>query len=342
MTRTALITGITGQDGSYLTELLLSQGYRVHGLTRTLAAPQVLQLRQTLAPYDHADRDVALHAVDYTDNPGLSELIVALRPDEIYNLAAQSHVGNSFKDPVTTLDINARVALIVLEAARTLQSSGHETRVYQAASSELFGAPTSYPQDEQTPFHPRSPYACAKAYAFHQVVNYREAYGLFACNGILFNHESPRRAPSYVTRKITLAAARIAEGLQQELTLGNLDVGRDWGFAKEYVQAMWRMLQQDQPEDFVIATNQWHPLTDFLALAFEHVGLNWQNFVHTDPALVRPAEVTRLQGDYSKAERLLGWRPETQLADLVAMMVEADLDRIRQQLPATSVVDLAV
>ena len=321
--RRALLTGITGQDGSYLSELLLAKGYEVHGIVRrssTLTRSRLDSLRIDGAN----DRRPRLHYGDLTDGSSLTNLVLELEPDEIYNLAAQSHVRVSFDNPLYTADVAGLGALRLLEAARLLQKR-KPVRFYQASTSEMFGGdPETAPQSERTPFHPRSPYACAKAFAFHQVVNYREAYGMFACNGILFNHESPRRGESFVTRKITLAAARIAEGLQQRLTLGNLDARRDWGFAKDFVDAMWLMLQQSEPQDFVIATGESHSVRDFLQLAFEHVGLDWRKYVDLDPRYLRPTEVQLLMGDASKARKLLGWSPPTTFAELVRIMVESD------------------
>ncbi|MFG0334364.1 MAG: GDP-mannose 4,6-dehydratase, partial [Maioricimonas sp. JB049] len=268
--------------------------------------------------------------------PEVSRLCFEIEPHEIYNLAAQSHVARSFRAPVETLTANANGTLVLLEAARECCNNGREVRMYHASTSEMFGAPDVYPQNEQTPFRPCSPYACSKVYAFHQVVNYREAHGLYACNGILFNHESPRRPDTYVTRKITRSAARIAAGLETSLTLGNLEVGRDWGFAREYVEAMWRLLQQDAPEDFVIATNRWHTLEEFLERAFQRVGLNWRDHVIQDPTLMRPAEVTRLQGDYGRAREKLQWEPRTTFESLVDIMVDADVQRAALYQPSVS------
>lgn len=323
--RRALITGITGQDGSYLAELLLSKGYEVHGLVRRTSGSNTARL-------DHLGHDphepgtrLFLHYGDLADGQGLTKVILETQPDEIYNLAAQSHVRVSFDAPLYTQDITGSGALRVLEAARQLNDI-KPVRVYQASSSEMFGSTTEVPQSEATPFHPRSPYGCAKVFAYHQTVNYREAYNLFACNGILFNHESPRRGETFVTRKITRAVGRIREGLQDKLFLGNLDARRDWGFAKEYVAAMWQMLQQDHPDDFVIATGETHSIREFLEVAFQHVGLAWQDYVEIDPDYCRPTEVSLLLGDSTKAHDILGWTPQTTFNELVRLMVESDCE----------------
>jgi GDPmannose 4,6-dehydratase len=293
-------------------------------------------LRSLLAPQWADSGQFDLFEVDYADNAAVQERILSLQPDEIYNLAAQSHVGRSFAEPLRTLDVNARLALVVLEAARCLDREGRAPRVYQAGSSEMFGAARLFPQDERTPFRPRSPYACSKVYAFHQTVNYRESYGLFACNGILYNHESPRRPEHYVTRKITRTAARIAAGLQQTLELGNLDVGRDWGFAGDYTDAMWRMLQAEAPGDYVIATNEWHTLRELLERAFRRVGLDWRDHVVMNSHFMRPAEVSRLQGDYAKAKAVLGWEPTVRFDELIDQMVDADVALVPKAALATS------
>lgn len=333
--RRALITGITGQDGSYLAELLLSKGYEVHGIVRRASTFNTGRLEHLYVdPHEQGAR-LFLHYGDMTDGQSLTNMVLDLQPDEIYNLAAQSHVRVSFDKPLYTVDVTADGALRVLEAARQLNKR-KSVRVYQASSSEMFGDVRAVPQTEDTPFHPRSPYACAKVFAFHQTVNYREAYGMFACNGILFNHESPRRGETFVTRKITRAATRIKEGLQQKLYLGNLDAKRDWGYAKEYVEAMWQMMQLDEPHDFVIATNETHSIREFLEAAFQAVELNWQDFVETDPRYYRPAEVNLLLGDYSKAKSLLGWQPRTSFTQLVQLMVAADWDLARGERHAQS------
>jgi GDPmannose 4,6-dehydratase len=329
--KTAFITGITGQDGYYLTRLLLVKGYTVHGIVRrssTLTRGRMDQLRQEMPDLAHA---VHLHYGDLTDAAGIIERIMQTEPDEIYNLAAQSHVRVSFDKPAYTQQVNADGALNVLEGTRLL-STRKPVRVYQASTSEMFGGlPGSAPQSETTPFHPRSPYASAKVAAFHHTVNYREAYGLFACNGILFNHESPMRGENFVTRKITLAAARIKEGLQQDISLGNLDAERDWGFAGDYVEAMWLMLQHDTPEDFVIATGECHTVREFLDLSFQAVGLDYQQYVKIDPRFFRPTEVEVLRGDARKARRLLGWEPRTSFRELVTMMVKHDVKVARAE-----------
>ena len=326
----ALITGITGQDGSYLAELLLAKGYKVHGLVRRAGTLNRVRLEHLYQDRHEADCRLMLHYGDVTDAGALTRVVLDVAPDEIYNLAAQSHVRVSFDQPQYTVDVVALGAMNVLEAARQL-SQRQEVRFYQASSSEMYGRVHEVPQTETTPFHPRSPYACAKVYAHYQTMNYREAYGLFACNGILFNHESPRRGESFVTRKITRSAARIAEGLQDRLYLGNLDAKRDWGFAGDYVGAMWLMLQQEQPDDYVIATGETHSVREFLEIAFEHVELDWQDYVEIDPAYLRPSEVDLLLGDATKAREQLGWQPATGFDELVHMMMESDLRLAREE-----------
>lgn len=321
----ALITGVTGQDGSYLAELLLAKGYEVHGLIRrasTFNTHRIDHLYQ-----DPHDRDVSffLHYGDMTDGSRMVTLIDRIAPDEIYHLAAQSHVRVSFDEPEYTGDVTGLATTRLLEAIR---ETAIPARFYQASSSEMFGA-TPPPQSEDTAFYPRSPYGAAKLYSYWMTRNYREGHGLFAVNGILFNHESPRRGETFVTRKITRAAARIKAGLQKELWLGNLDAARDWGYAKEYVEAMWLMLQHDQPQDFVIATGTSHTVRDFLRFAFEHAGLDWNEHVRYDERYLRPTEVDDLVGDASKAERLLGWRPQTLTPDLARLMVDADVQELR-------------
>jgi len=327
MAKKALVTGITGQDGSYLAELLLSKGYEVHGIIRRASTFNTGRLD---AIYDdpHSDkRQLRLHYGDLSDASALSRLIAKVQPDEIYNLAAQSHVRVSFDTPEYTTDITGTGTIRLLEAIR---ESGIQPRFYQASSSEMFGKVQEIPQKETTPFYPRSPYGCAKVYSYWITVNYRESYGLFACNGILFNHESPRRGETFVTRKITRAVAHIKAGMQDKLYLGNLDAKRDWGYAKEYVEAMWLMLQQDQPDDYVVATNETHSVKEFLEIAFGHVGLDWQKHVEIDPRYYRPAEVELLIGDYSKAKRKLNWEPKTKFEDLAKLMVDADVDLLRR------------
>lgn len=323
--RRALVTGITGQDGSYLAELLLSKGYQVHGIIRRSSSSNTSRLDHLNPNFHHPDNRLHLHFGDLTDGQRISDLVREIEPDEIYNLGAQSHVRVSFDEPLYTQDVTGAGALRILEAARHLNKT-KPVRVYQASSSEMFGDAAEVPQTEQTPFRPCSPYACAKVYAFHQTVNYRKAYGLFACNGILFNHESPRRGETFVTRKITRAVGRIRLGLQDKLYLGNLDAKRDWGYAKEFVDAMWLMLQRDVPDDYVIATNQAHSIREFLELAFQTAGLNWQDHVEIDQRYYRPSEVNITLGDYTKAKDTLGWQPQTSFSDLVRIMVEADSD----------------
>ncbi|HOX01459.1 MAG TPA: GDP-mannose 4,6-dehydratase [Candidatus Paceibacterota bacterium] len=320
----ALITGITGQDGSYLAELLIDKGYEVHGLVRrtsSLARDRIDHLwGATLG--DHPR--LFLHYGDLTDTGSLVRLLGEVAPREVYNLAAQSHVGISFAMPDSTIDINGGGTARVLEAIR-LAGRAKRTRFFQASSSEMYGNAREAPQSERTPFAPRSPYACSKLLAHWLVVNYREAYGLHASNGILFNHESPRRGENFVTRKITQGAARIKHGLQTAVHLGNIGVRRDWGYAPEYVEAMWRILQQEQPDDYVIATGESHTVRSFAELAFEYVGLDWREHVVQDHQYDRPSEVDLLVGDSSKAKRLLAWEPKTRMADLVRLMMDSDL-----------------
>ena len=323
--RTALITGVTGQDGSYLAELLLAKGYAVHGIVRrasTFTTERVEHLYR-----DPHERDVAftLHYGDVADASGLRRIIELVEPDEVYNLASQSHVRVSFDQPEYTADVAGVGALRLLEAVRDyMQRTGRQVRVYQAGSSEMFGA-AAPPQSEATPFHPRSPYGVSKLAAHWFAVNYRESYGMFICNGILFNHESPRRGETFVTRKITRAVGRIKVGLQHTLYLGNLDAKRDWGFAGDYVEGMWKMLQEDAPDDYVIATNETHSVREFVEAAFGRVDLDWRDHVAIDPRYYRPAEVDYLLGDASKARRHLGWAPSVSFANLVEMMVDHDL-----------------
>lgn len=321
MAKKAFITGLTGQDGSYLAELLHQKGYQVHGLLRRSSQP----VEQRLG---HLADFVKIEHGDLTDSLSLREILGRVQPDEIYNLAAQSHVAWSFKTPESTFDITGSGCLRLLEAMR--QTSPH-SRFYQASSSEMFGLVHETPQTERTPFHPRSPYGVAKVAAFWATVNYREGYDMYACNGILFNHESERRGEEFVTRKITIAAARIKLGLQDKLMLGNLEAKRDWGYAPEYVEAMWLMLQQDKPEDYVIATGETHSVQDFCEAAFSHLDLDWRKYVEIDPAFYRPAEVNLLIGDASKAKRELGWEPKVSFRELVARMVDADLKRLSEE-----------
>ncbi|HXR49082.1 MAG TPA: GDP-mannose 4,6-dehydratase [Candidatus Limnocylindrales bacterium] len=329
MAKRALITGITGQDGSYLAELLLSKGYEVHGVIRRASTFNTSRLEQIYADPHVQKSSLKLHYGDLSDASALSRLIGKIAPEEIYNLAAQSHVRVSFDSPEYTTDITATGAVRLLEAIR---ETGIKPRFYQASSSEMFGKAQDIPQRETTPFYPRSPYGCAKVYAHWITVNYRESYDLFACSGILFNHESPRRGETFVTRKITRAAAHIKAGLQQKLYLGNLDAKRDWGYAKEYVEAMWLMLQQDQPDDYVIATNETHSVREFLEAAFAHAGLPWQKHVEIDPNYFRPTEVDLLIGDYSKAKQKLGWEPKTTFNALARLMVDADMKLVQDHL----------
>lgn len=318
----ALITGITGQDGSYLAELLLEKGYEVHGLIRRASTFNTVRLEHIfLDPHAEGNR-LHLHYGDITDAAGLTNLIREIEPDEIYNLAAQSHVMVSFTMPTYTAQVDGLGTIAILEAIR---SSGFKTRFYQASTSELFGS-TPPPQNEESKFHPRSPYATAKLYAYWATVNYREAYGLHATNGILFNHESPRRGETFVTRKITRAVAAIAHGKQEKLYLGNLESIRDWGYAKEYVESMWLMLQQPEPSDYVVATGVGATVGDFCARAFEYVDLDWQKYVVLDSKYIRPAEVDALIGDPSKARLLLGWNALTHWQALADLMVESDLN----------------
>jgi GDPmannose 4,6-dehydratase len=327
MSRVALITGVTGQDGSYLAELLLHKGYEVHGIVRrtsSFATGRIDHLRKGYGPQGWV---LQLHYGDLGDATGVRRIIEQVRPDEVYNLAAQSHVRISFDQPEYTADVVGLGALRLLEAIRDHNKRHNRSvRYYQAGSSEMFGKVAETPQRETTPFHPRSPYACAKCYAHLQTVNYREAYGLFATNGILFNHESPRRGENFVTRKITRSATRIKLRLQDKLALGNLDARRDWGFAGDYVEAMWRMMQQQQPDDYVIATGENHSVQEFLELAFERLKLDWRTYVETDERHLRPAEVDVLIGDCSKARRVLGWEPRIKFHELVGMMIDADLE----------------
>jgi GDPmannose 4,6-dehydratase len=313
----ALITGITGQDGSYLAEFLLAKGYEVHGIVRRASTMN----RERIDHLHHNADRLQLHYGDLGDSANLARLLHDLRPDEIYNLGAQSHVRVSFDIPEYTSDITGLGTVRILEAIR---EAGVRPRFYQASSSEMFGRVAEIPQRETTPFHPRSPYGVAKVFAYWATVNYRESYGLFACNGILFNHESPRRGENFVTRKITKAVAYIKAGLQKKLALGNLDAKRDWGYAKEYVEPMWQMLQQEQPDDFVIAAGETHTVREFCEEAFSHVGLDWQKHVEIDERFFRPAEVDILIGDSSKAKKVLGWSPKTRFKDLVKLMVDAD------------------
>lgn len=314
---TALITGITGQDGSYLAEFLLGRGYEVYGLIRRLSTPNRSRISALMD-------DLTLLEGDVTDQSSLNAAMRTAMPDEVYNLAAQSFVATSWNQPVLTGDVTGLGVVRILEAVRHLAP---EARFYQASSSEMFGTSPQPLKDETTPFHPRSPYAVAKVYGHYATINYRESYGLFCCNGICFNHESPRRGIEFVTKKISDGVARIHCSRAKELRLGNLDVRRDWGFAADYVEAMWLMLQQDDPDDYVVATGESHSVRDFAALAFEHVGLDWQEYVKVDERFLRPAEVFDLRGDASKAREKLGWAPKTSLAELVQFMVDDDVEK---------------
>jgi GDPmannose 4,6-dehydratase len=325
MTKRALITGITGQDGSYLAELLLEKGYEVHGIVRRSSSFNTARINDIYQDPHDPDYRLRLIYGDLNDASSLNRILRMVKPDEIYNLGAQSHVRVSFDVPEYTAEVTGVGTVRLLEAIRDV---GIQPRFYQASSSELFGNSPA-PQSETTPFHPRSPYAVAKLYSYWITVNYRESYGMYACNGILFNHESPRRGETFVSRKITRAAARIKLGLQDKLFLGNLDARRDWGFAGDYVEAMWIMLQQDQADDFVIATGQCNTVRDFLDESFGHLELDWKKHVEIDPRYFRPAEVDELRGDMTKAKKLLGWEPKVKFSTLVRMMVDADLDDIR-------------
>lgn len=328
----ALITGITGQDGSYLAEFLLEKGYEVHGIVRRASTFNTQRIEHLYRDPHDDDVRFRLHYGDLSEANNLQKILDTVQPDEVYNLAAQSHVRVSFDLPVATADIVAVGALRLLEVIREHQQhTGRKVRFYQASSSEMFGQVQEVPQRETTPFYPRSPYAVGKVFAHWATINYREAYGIHASSGILFNHESPRRGETFVTRKITRAIGRIHYGLQDKLYLGNLDSQRDWGFAGDYVQAMWLMLQQDQPDDFVIATGETHSVREFLELAFSHVGLNAHEFVETDPRYLRPTEVELLLGDATKARERLGWQPQVSFPELVRMMVEADLEVAAQE-----------
>jgi GDPmannose 4,6-dehydratase len=319
MADVALITGITGQDGSYLAELLLEKGYEVHGIYRRSSTNSFDRIAHLLGR-------VAVHSADLMDQSSLETALRAVRPTEVYNLAAQSFVGLSWSQPELTANVTGLGALRLLEAVRQVDKS---IRFYQASSSEMFGKVRRSPQNETTPFYPRSPYGVAKLFAHWSTVNYRESYDMFACSGMLFNHESPRRGVEFVTRKITRAAARIAMGLEKELRLGNLKAKRDWGYAGDYVRAMWLMLQQDRPEDYVIGTGEVHSVEQFVEIAFGHLGLNWKDHVVIDPQYFRPAEVDVLEADPSKARREMGWEPEVSFQELVKRMVDSDMAQVR-------------
>ncbi|MCG3178542.1 MAG: GDP-mannose 4,6-dehydratase [Phycisphaerae bacterium] len=326
--RKALISGITGQDGSYLAELLLGKGYEVHGIVRRSSSFSTGRIDHLYQDPHASGARLFLHYGDLTDGAGLRQILSAVGPDEVYNLAAQSHVRVSFDQPVYTVQADAVGTVRFLEAIR---DTGLKTRFYQASSSEMFGQVAETPQRETTPFHPRSPYGCAKLFSHWQVINYRESYGMFACSGILFNHESPRRGETFVTRKITRAATRIKEGLQDKVYLGNLAAKRDWGFAGDYVQAMWLMLQQETPDDYVIATGETHSVQEFVEEAFALLGLDWHKHVEIDPRYFRPAEVDLLLGDAGKARAKLGWQPTVTFKELARMMVEHDWKLAREE-----------
>ena len=330
----ALITGITGQDGSYLAEFLLAKGYEVHGVIRRASSFNTERLEPIYQDPHRSGVRMFLHYGDLSDSIVVSTLIADIKPDEIYNLAAQSHVRVSFDIPEYTGDITAIGAARILEAMR---KAAPQARFYQASSSEMYGLVRETPQRETTPFYPRSPYGAAKVYAHWMTVNYRESYGLHATNGILFNHESPRRGETFVTRKITRAVARIKAGLQKRLFLGNLEAKRDWGYAPEYVEAMWMMLQQEKPDDYVIATGETHSVREFLDLAFEHAGLDPKEHVEIDPRYYRPAEVDILIGDASKAKKQLGWKPKTTFKELVRIMTEADIAQLALEMSGKNI-----
>ncbi len=322
MAKKALITGITGQDGSYLAELLLEKGYEVHGIIRRASTFNTSRLDHIYADPHSPKNRLFLHYGDLSDASALSRLVAKIQPEEVYNLAAQSHVRVSFDNPEYTADITGTGTIRLLEAIREV---GIKPRFYQASSSEMFGKVMEVPQKETTPFYPRSPYGAAKVYSYWITVNYRESYGMHASNGILFNHESPRRGETFVTRKITRAVAHIHAGLQDKLFLGNIESKRDWGYAKEYVEGMWLMLQQDEPDDYILATNETYTIREFLDVSFGRVGLDWNKYVEFDPAYCRPAEVDLLIGDYSKAKAKLGWEPKTKMHALAKLMVDADV-----------------
>jgi GDPmannose 4,6-dehydratase len=321
--KTALITGITGQDGSHLADLLLEKGYEVHGIVRRSSTENFERIA-------HIHDRLHLHQADLLDQLSLIEVIKKAQPAEVYHLAAMSFVPTSWQQPVLTSEFTAIGVTRILEAIRLLNPRG--IRFYQASSSEMFGKVQETPQRETTRFYPRSPYGVAKVYGYWMTINYRESYGMYCCNGILFNHEGPRRGREFVTRKVTNSAARIKLGLQKELKVGNLEARRDWGYAADYVRAMWLMLQQDSPDDYVVATGESHSVRELVETAFTHVGLDWQKYVVQDPSLIRPAEVDHLVGDPCKARRVLGWRPEVTFSDLIRIMVEADLEKEKRNL----------
>jgi|TARA_B110000240_G_scaffold32687_1_gene35314 GDPmannose 4,6-dehydratase len=323
----ALITGITGQDGSYLAEFLLEKGYEVHGVIRRSSSFNTGRIMHIFEDVHNANPKLKLHYGDLTDASRLEKIVEITQPDEVYNLGAQSHVKISFDEPVYTAETVGMGALKMLEAIRNVSGGSQNIKIYQASSSEIFGKVKEIPQNEETPFYPRSPYACAKVHAFHQVVNYREAYGMHASNGILFNHESPRRGETFVTRKITRGLARIVAGIDKKLYLGNLDAKRDWGYAKDFVEAMWLILQQTEPDDYVIATGKTWSVRDFLDKAFAVVNMDWKDYVEFDERYLRPTEVDSLVGDATKAKNKLGWEAKTSFDELVKIMVESDLKK---------------
>lgn len=329
MSKKALVTGITGQDGSYLAELLLEKGYEVHGIVRRASTFNTSRLDSLYSDPHFPKNKLHLHYGDLSDGSNLSRLLGQIQPDEVYNLAAQSHVRVSFDAPEYTSDVTGTGTVRLLEAIREV---GIKPRFYQASSSEMYGLVQEVPQKETTPFYPRSPYGCAKVFSYWITVNYRESYGMHASNGILFNHESPRRGETFVTRKITRAAAHIKLGLQEKLFLGNLDAKRDWGYAKEYVEAMWLMLQQPEGDDYVVATNETHTIRECLEVAFGRLDLDWKKYVEIDARYYRPAEVDLLIGDYSKAKRKLGWEPKTTFKGLIELMTDADLKLLQDQI----------
>lgn len=332
----ALVTGITGQDGSYLAELLLDKGYEVHGIIRRASTFNTSRIDHLYAdPHINGVR-LFLHYGDIADSTNLIKLLYRIQPEEVYHLAAQSHVRVSFDIPEYTGDVTGLSTIRILEAIREV---GLKSKFYQASSSEMFGKVHEVPQRETTAFYPRSPYGAAKVYAYWATVNYRESYGMFACNGILFNHESPRRGETFVTRKITRAVAEIKAGLLDKLYMGNLDAKRDWGYAKEYVEAMWRMLQYDEPDDYVVATGETHSVQEFLEEAFGYVDLDWRKYVAIDPKYYRPAEVDLLVGDASKAKKLLGWEPRVTFKELVRLMVQSDMEALHDRQPRERRVD---
>jgi GDPmannose 4,6-dehydratase len=344
MSKRALVTGITGQDGSYLAELLLAKGYEVHGIIRRTSTFNTDRIDHIYEDPHTPGAKMFLHYGDLTDGVTIRRILEQVKPHEFFNLGAQSHVRVSFDAPEYTVDTVAMGTLRILEGIRDYQQrTGYEIRFYQAGSSEMYGLVQEVPQKETTPFYPRSPYACGKLFAHWQTVNYRESYNLFASNGILFNHESPRRGETFVTRKITRALARIMAKQQDKLFLGNLDSKRDWGYAKDYVKAMWLMLQQEKPDDFVVATGETHSIKEFLEVAFSYANLNWQDYVEFDPRYLRPAEVELLIGDSTKARQALGWTPSVTFQELVHLMVDADLQALGQPSPSgrTVIPDIA-